>query len=141
MSKKQNLCLHLCLFVMGGLAYNLIELLWRGRTHPSMFLVGGLCFELMGAVHARCRRSLPTRCGLCALGVTAVELVSGCILNRWLKLGVWDYSNMRFNLLGQVCLLYSVFWLVLSALACPVYLWCRRGLQRVLFTRRGTKLP
>jgi len=141
MSKKQRLLLHLCLFVLGGLCYNLIELLWRGRTHPSMFAVGGLCFELMGAVHTRSRRALPVRCGVCAVGVTAIELVSGCILNRWLRLDVWDYSNMRFNLLGQVCLLYSLFWLVLSALACPVYRWCYRGMRRLLFTRRGTELP
>lgn len=140
MSKKRKWLLHVCLFIIGGLGYNLIELLWRGRTHPSMFVVGGLCFELMGAVHTRSRRPLPARCGLCALGVTAVELVSGCILNRWLKLNVWDYSKMRCNILGQVCLLYSVFWLVLSAVAFPLYIWCRRGVCRLLFSRRGAKL-
>ena len=141
MSKSQNRLLHLCLFIVGGLGYNLIELLWRGRTHPSMFVVGGLCFELMGVVHTRCRRSVPTRCGLCALGVTVIELISGCILNRWLQWGVWDYSKMRYNLLGQVCLLYSLFWLVLSAVAWPVYRWCRCSLIRVLFARRGAEIP
>lgn len=141
MSKSQNRLLHLCLFIVGGLGYNFIELLWRGRTHPSMFAVGGLCFELMGMIHTRSRRSLPIRCGLCALGVTAMELVSGCIVNRWLHLDVWDYSKLRYNLLGQICLLYSVLWLFLSALACPVYRWCRRGLSHILFARRGTELP
>ena len=103
MSKKKNLCLHLCLFIIGGVGYVLIELLWRRRSHASMFFVGGLCFELMGAIHTRLVRwTLPLRCGLCALAVSAVELVSGCILNRWLRLGVWDYSKMRFHLLGQV---------------------------------------
>ncbi len=140
MFKKQNACIHLCLFILGGLAYNLIELLWRGRTHPSMFVVGGLCFELMGTIHTRCRAAMPIRCGLCALGVTAMELISGCIINRWLKWNVWDYSDMRYNLLGQVCLLYSLFWLFLSALACPVYVWCRRLFRRLLFTRRGAEL-
>lgn len=140
MSKKQQWLLHICLFIIGGLGYNLIELLWRRRTHPSMFVVGGLCFEWMGAVHTHSRRALPTRCGLCALGVTAVELVSGCILNRWLKLNVWDYSKMRCNILGQVCLLYSVFWLLLSAVAFPLYIWCRRGVCHLLFARRGAKV-
>ena len=141
MSKSQKRILHVCLFFIGGLGYNLIELLWRGRTHPSMFLIGGLCFELMGAIHTRSRRTLPVRCGLCALGITAVEFISGCILNRWFQWGVWDYSRMKYNLLGQICLLYSLFWLVLSALACPVYRWCRLGLCRLLFARRGAKLP
>ena len=141
MSKKQNRLLHLCLFTIGGLCYNLIELLWRGRTHPSMFAVGGVCFEWIGVVHTRSRRSFPARCGLCAVGITVIELVSGCILNRWLKLNVWDYSKMRCNILGQVCLLYSAFWLVLSAVAFPLYVGCRRRICRWLFASRGTKVP
>jgi len=109
----------------------MIELLWRGRTHWSMFLVGGACFELIGCIHTRlCRASLLLRSVVCAAAVTGVELVSGCILNRWLRLRVWDYSGMRFNILGQVCLLYSVLWLFLSAAACPLYAVCRRLLQQ-----------
>ena len=136
MSKKQRWALHVCLFLLGGLLYLLIELLWRRRTHPSMFLVGGLCFELMGCIHTRLRRlAMPWRCGLCALAVSAVELVSGCVLNLWLKLGVWDYSRMRFHLLGQVCLVYSLLWMGLSAIACPVYGGCRRLICRVLAGR------
>ena len=108
MSKKKKLWLHLCLFIIGGVGYVLIELMWRRRSHVSMFFVGGLCFELMGMIHTRLKHwVLPLRCGLCALAVSAVELVSGCILNRWLRLGVWDYSKMRFHLLGQVSLGYS----------------------------------
>ena len=137
MSKKKNLCLHLCLFIIGGVGYVLIELLWRRRSHASMFFVGGLCFELMGAIHTRLVRwTLPLRCGLCALAVSAVELVSGCILNRWLRLGVWDYSKMRFHLLGQVSLAYSLLWCLLSALACPLYALCRR----LLLSCRWAKL-
>lgn len=138
MSKKQNILLHLCLFVIGGVGYVLIELMWRRRSHASMFFVGGLCFELMGAIHTRLTRwALPLRCGLCALTVSAVELVSGCILNRWLRLGVWDYSKMRCNILGQVCLLYSLLWCLLSAFVCPLYGLCRR----LLLARRGAKTP
>lgn len=138
---KRNTALHLGLFVIGGLAYTAIELLWRRRTHPSMFLVGGACFELMGGIHTRYRRRpLLLRCGVCSLAVTAVEFLSGCVLNRWLKLGVWDYSHMRFNLLGQVCLLYSVLWMLLSIPAAPLYRLCHRRLGR-LFSRRGADLP
>ena len=138
MSKKRNPWLHLCLFIIGGVGYVLIELMWRRRSHVSMFFVGGLCFELMGAIHTRLQKwALPLRCGLCALTVSAVELVSGCILNRWLGLGVWDYSKMRFHLLGQVSLKYSLLWLLLSAFACPLYGWFRR----LLLAGRRAKLP
>ena len=139
---KNTLLLHLCLFAIGGLGYVLIELLWRGRSHLSMFLVGGACFELIGGIDARYRRwTMPARCALCSVGITAVELVSGCILNRWLGLGVWDYSRMRFNILGQVCLLYSLFWLVLSAAAFPLYRVCCRLMSGVLVRCRGTHRP
>ena len=139
MSNKRNTAIHLCLFAIGGLTYTVIELLWRRRTHPSMFGVGGLCFLLMGQVHTRFeQRSMVGRCGLCSLAVTAVEFVSGCILNRWLGLGVWDYSNRRFHLLGQVCLLYSLFWVGLAALAWPVYRLSRRLLARLLCRRAET---
>ena len=46
--------------------------------------------------------------------VTAVELVTGVVLNLYLGLGVWDYSKMPCNLLGQICLPYSALWVGLS---------------------------
>ena len=131
MDKRQARQLNAEMAIIGGAGYNLIELLWRGRTHWSMFLVGGACFQLIGQVGRRVKAPPIVKCGLCALGITAVELVSGCILNRWLKLGVWDYSRQRFNIKGQVCLLYSVLWLLLSAAAIPLYALCRKGLLRL----------
>ena len=131
MDRRQKRRLNAEMTVIGGLGYTLIEMLWRGHSHWSMFFVGGACFQLIGQVGHRVKAPLAVRCGLCALGVTAVELVSGCVLNRWLKLGVWDYSRQRFNLKGQVCLLYSVLWLVLSAVAIPLYALCHKGLIRL----------
>jgi uncharacterized membrane protein len=81
-----------------------------------MFIVGGICFLLLGAIN----NYLPWKMGLAlqaligASGVTAVELISGLIINRWLQLGVWDYSEMPLNLLGQICLPYVAAWIVLS---------------------------
>lgn len=125
--KKQEIALHTGLTAIGGLAYGVIELLWRGHTHWSMLALGGLCFEMIGHIHRRWQdRPLVLRCGLCTFGVTAMEFISGCVLNLWLRLAVWDYSHMRFQLLGQICLLYSLFWFLLSALAWPLYhrLYC-----------------
>ena len=133
MNRKQALCLHTGLTVMGGLGYNLVELLWRGRTHWSMFLVGGLCFEIIGGIHRRMQRSpWLLRGAACAAAVTAVEFISGCIFNLWLRLNVWDYSTMRFHLKGQVCLVYSMLWMGLSIAVCPLYALCRRFLCRRL---------
>ncbi len=136
MCKNQKRRLRWGLFTVGGLGYTGIEMVWRGRTHPSMFAVGGLCFLLIGKIHERYQnKPLLGRCALCSLAVTAVELVSGCILNRWLKLDVWDYSHKRCNLWGQVCLLYTFLWLILSAFALPLYRISRR-----LLLRRGANV-
>lgn len=130
MDKRKALRLNAEMAAIGGVAYNLIELLWRGSTHWSMFLVGGACFQLIGQVGRRVKAPLAVKSGLCALGITALELVSGCILNLGLKLNVWDYSHNKWNIKGQVCLLYSVLWLLLSVAAMPLYALCRKGLLR-----------
>lgn len=46
-----------------------------------------------------------------------VEFITGLVVNIWLGLGVWDYSNMPFNLLGQICLPFAFAWVALSAIA------------------------
>lgn len=54
------------------------------------------------------------RAVFCAVGISAVEFAAGIVLNRVLKLGVWDYSRQPLNILGQICPLYSVYWFLLS---------------------------
>lgn len=93
----------LILFGIGGLIYVLIELIARGRSHWSMFIVGGLAFFLIGCINEKCRKMPLVRQMLIgAIVITALEFVCGCIVNLWLGWNVWDYSNMPFNLLGQI---------------------------------------
>ncbi len=109
----------LVLFSVGGAIYIMIEMLWRGYSHWSMFIVGGLCFVLIGLINEYYSYDIPLiwqmMIGACI--VTAVEFVSGCIINLWLGLNVWDYSDMPFNIWGQVCLPYMVLWSLLSGVA------------------------
>lgn len=115
------------LFLLGGTVYVLLEKLWRGRSHWTMFLLGGTCFHLMGRVGMRCRGwRLRHRCALCAALVTAAEFLCGCLVNRRLKMNVWDYSDRPLQIMGQVCLPYSVLWGLLSIPAMPLYAGCRR---------------
>lgn len=124
------------LLSVGGGTYGLLEILWRGHTHPSMVLVGGVCFRLMGAIYRAMNRcSRLWRCAACGAAVTAVEFVSGCFLNRLCRLNVWDYSRQRGNLMGQICPLYSLLWAGLSLWAAPL---CCRLADR-LSGRRGGK--
>ena len=101
------------LFCLGGGVYHSIELLWRGRSHGSMFFLGGLCFTLLGWLHRKWPRvSLPLK-GLAGTGlVTALEFVTGLLVNR--EFAVWDYRSLPANFRGQICLNYSLLWMPLS---------------------------
>lgn len=104
------------LFYVGGSAYLTVEIMYRNYSHRSMFLVGGLCFILIGLINKFLSwKTLLSLQMLIASGIiTVIEFISGIILNLWLKLNIWDYSDMPFNLMGQICLIYAVFWYFLS---------------------------
>ncbi len=101
-------------FLLGGCAYAGIELLWRRRTHWTMFLTGGLCFALLYVLATRTSLPLLIQCALGALIITVVEFLVGCVVNLALGWQVWDYSRNRFNLLGQLCLSFTGLWFALS---------------------------
>ena len=99
------------LFLIGAVGYGAIEMIWRGYTHYSMMIAGGLCFILFSFVSERLEgRHILLKAAFCALGVTAIEFIFGVVFNLWLKMGVWDYSDMPLNLLGQICPLFTVLW-------------------------------
>ncbi|MDD3403375.1 MAG: hypothetical protein PHQ72_08480 [Hespellia sp.] len=109
----------LALFGVGGLFYIVIEIMWRGYTHWTMFIVGGLCFWIIGLVNEFVlTRGMPLvkQMLIGSVVITVVEFIAGCIINLWLGWNVWDYSNMPFNILGQVCLPFMILWFFLSAL-------------------------
>lgn len=103
---------------IGGMIYVLLELLWRGWSHGSMFLVGGLCFVLIGSID-RIFPEMPLfmQSVLGAAIVTVMELLSGLFINVYMGLGVWDYSALPYNLMGQVCMAYFFLWIVVSLMA------------------------
>lgn len=107
------------LFCVGGAAYCAIELMWRGYTHWSMYLLGGLCFLLCGAINEVFPWEMPLwqQQGICAVVITALEFCTGYLVNIVLKLNVWDYSNMPCNIMGQICPQYVFLWFLLSVVA------------------------
>lgn len=115
---------HAALFCAGGSIYITIEILWRAMrasdpTHWTMFVLGGLCFLVIGAINECFTWEMPfwLQAIIGTVAVLVLEFVFGCALNLWLGLGVWDYSDTPFNILGQVCLPFAVAWLFLTALA------------------------
>ena len=108
------------LFYTGGATYFSLELLYRGRSHGSMFLAGGLCFLLIGQLNrVRPRLPLPLRAVVGALIVTMVELATGMAVNRQHQ--VWDYRDQPGNFMGQICPLFTVLWIPLSLAATVLF--------------------
>jgi uncharacterized membrane protein len=55
------------------------------------------------------------KCLFGALIITTIELIIGIWFNIILKENVWDYSAIPLNFLGQICVPYSMLWLLASA--------------------------
>lgn len=106
---------NLILFLFGGAVYSLIEVVFRGYTHWSMTVTGGICLVLMyRRFTARPDDPLMMKCLFGTVTITALEFAAGCIVNLWLDWQVWDYSGMMFNLYGQICPLFSALWFLLT---------------------------
>lgn len=107
------------LFAIGAIGYSLIEIIWRGFTHWTMAITGGICFTAIYHLNQKyADKPIGDRSLLCAGVITAVEFAVGCLVNLVLRWNVWDYSRLPFNLLGQVCPLYAFLWFVLSFPLC-----------------------
>lgn len=106
---------YLILLMVGGTAYYGIEIVARGFSHWTMFFVGGICFVLVGIINeATPKIPLLQQMILSTAIITAIEFISGCILNIWLGLNIWDYSDEVGNVLGQICPSHTLYWFLLS---------------------------
>lgn len=117
------------LFSVGGIAYGIIEILWRHRTHWTMIITGGICFLTLFRIFLKFDKiKTISKCMIGSGIITAVELIVGCIVNLKLKMNVWDYSSIPLNLWGQICPLYSILW---GFLTVPILFVCNK-MQKVL---------
>ncbi len=112
-------------FSLGGGLYTALELCWRGRSHWSMFLLGGGCFLALGRIGSL-RMPKPMQPLLGSATITAGELVTGLLLNRSYQ--VWDYRQAPYNFLGQICLPFSLLWIPVSLMGITLYHWLDKKL-------------
>lgn len=101
-------------FSIGAAGYCSLEVLWRGYTHWTMAVTGGICLLLLYRLNNWMPQGgLLLKCLAGALLITAVELAVGYIVNIRLAWQVWDYSSLPLNFRGQICALYSALWFVM----------------------------
>lgn len=111
---------YIIIMVIGGLIYCEIEILYRGYTHWSMGIVGGVALLTVGMLNElTCLRRVGIIPQMIMGGIliTVIEFISGCIINLWLGWNVWDYSEVPFNILGQICIPFTFAWMLLAGLA------------------------
>lgn len=113
---------YLILFLLGGYIYYGIEILWRGYSHYSMIICGGICFIYAGLQNEQIEWDYPFWKQVLRVEafILSAEFITGCIVNLWLGLDVWDYSGLPGNILGQTCPQFALLFLPLSAVAIVV---------------------
>lgn len=120
---------------VGGSIYYGIELLFRGFSHWSMFLLGGICMVFMGKQGLWCQWKTPfwKQVVHCTIFVACSEFVTGIIVNKWMRWNVWDYSDRRFQIFGQTCLLFTA----LFSLLCIVGIVLAAMIEKYLYQNKN----
>lgn len=125
--KLADLKKSLFIWCVGGLIYGGIEILWRGYTHWSMIVLAAVISIPLDAFNEHIRWDWPLLKQALVGGtvITLAEMAAGLILNVWLGLGIWDYSQLWGNLMGQICPQYWAAWVLLSGVAIVIFDWLR----------------
>lgn len=109
---------YLFLWALGGTVYYAFEMFFRGFSHWTMFILGGLCFVFCAqqGIWTGWDAPLWKQVGWCIIFVTASEFTTGIIVNKVLRWNVWDYTDLPFQLMGQICLPFIIIFSGLCAI-------------------------
>lgn len=129
--------LSVLLWVWTGTLYFFIEVVWKtSHGRPEMISWTMLLLAIILAVPLeRFGAELPwemplmVQSAVCGVAITVVEFVAGLIINVWLGMGVWDYSAMPGNIMGQVCPQFLAMWMILAAVGIVMLDWMRYGVE------------
>lgn len=108
---------YLLLFLFGGAVYGLIEVSFRGYTHWSMIITGGSAVLALYIINEAMRTSILIKAFVGTTVITALEFTVGIMVNKVFNLGVWDYTNLPANFMGQISAIFSLCWYGLSIAA------------------------
>lgn len=108
---NNSIWIDIAVFVLGAGAYGAMEILFRGYTHWTMLLTGGACILTMYYMQ-EWMFEMPLVLGALAgaLVITVYEFFVGIIVNLKFGWGVWDYSALPGNILGQICPAFTAIW-------------------------------
>lgn len=129
--------LSILLWFWAGGVYFFAEVIWKtaqGRPETiswTMFALAIILAIPMERFGAELPWEMPliAQAGISALAVIATEFVVGLILNVALGLGIWDYSNMPGNIMGQICPQFALLWFVVSIIGIVLMDWMRYAVE------------
>lgn len=116
--RMKKVCEYIFLWILGGTIYYSIELIFRGFSHWSMFVLGGICmlfFWIQGS-SVRWEDPMWIQVIRCTIFVVACEFITGILVNKWMGWNVWDYSDQPYHLFGQICLPFATIFSGLCAI-------------------------
>jgi uncharacterized membrane protein len=113
-TSTEHLKKYILIFLIGALGYGLLETIFRGFTHWTMLITGGIVFTVLYHIYSKNENApLWQKAIVGAFIITMIEFAVGCIVNLWLGWNVWDYSGFAYNVLGQICLAFTALWFFL----------------------------
>lgn len=131
--KKKKFNVAFGTFLTGGFIYCMIELLFRGRTAPSMFILAGCCSLVMSGINNRFSFDVPfwIQVTVSSLACILGEYITGMLVNR--NYTIWDYRNLPGTFAnGQLNIFFCLAWVGLSIVGIPLldYIeWHYMGVQ------------
>lgn len=124
------------LFIIFGVSYYVLEIIYDGTSHWGMIIVGGLSGVIGGLINEYIpKMKIWKQTILITVIILLLEYISGYILNIRLKLDVWDYSHYPFHLHGQICLSFAFIWYFIFS---PLIIWLDDLLRNILFGEERT---
>lgn len=118
------------LFVIFALFYYTVETIFKypKPSHWTMGILGGFLGLIVGGLNNYLPWEMPLwrQCFYGMIYITMFEGITGVILNVWLKLGIWDYSQVPLNFFfGQCSIPFCLAWFVLSGVCIVMDDWLR----------------
>lgn len=121
--KFKSFMKYLLLFTFSGYIYVCLELIFRGYSDITMMFASSICAIPMIILNNKFTYEIDflLQLFLCSIFATLVEFIFGMLFNR--DYSIWDYRNMPLNLYGQICLPFSLLWMIIAACVIPLMDW------------------
>ena len=104
-----------------------------GHSSLWMLPVGGFLSTILGEFNEKktlAKIDYRLRVLIGGVAITLIELTSGLILNRLCGFDIWDYSKNMLNFMGQIDLLHSTYWVLIS----PFVFWVDDVIRHYMFS-------